>query len=104
MTEKIFGISLPEITPTDKSPRTLALIKYENDKAEYEKSMTMGWPVLLVIFGLIFFIASGVIGLVLFIAGLVWAVVRFASRGHLYQRMKDAERELRGIETEKGQF
>jgi len=99
MTEKIFGFTLPSLSDEDKTPRGQSLLKYEEYKSEYEKSMTMGWPVLLVIFGIFLFFVNGVIGLVLFLAGLIWAGVRFASRGHLYQRMKDAERDLKEIES-----
>jgi uncharacterized membrane protein YvbJ len=92
------GASTIAVTPSRNvnNPSDTAKLKdkYENAKAEYDKANTMGWPVLLVFFGIILFFLNFVLGLIVSFAGIIWAGMRIASRGHLYQKMKDAEREL----------
>jgi hypothetical protein len=98
MSEKLFGITLPPLSGSEETPYTRTLLRYEQSKAEYERSLTMGWPVVLIMIGLFGLFVFSIVGLLLIIAGLAWAVIRFASRGHLYQKMRDAEKDLKELE------
>jgi uncharacterized membrane protein len=69
--------------------------RYNEAKEDYDKSLSMGWPVLLIFMGIILTFVFSVIGLVLIIAAVIWAIIRLVSRGHLYQKYRDSEADLK---------
>jgi len=74
---------------------------YNAAKADYETSMSLWGPSILIIIGVpgivlvLFGLAQFLIGLIPVFVGIVWAFYRVAARSQAYQRYRDAESELR---------